>query len=386
MIYLALKKIIKLSMRAAFGFAAAVRLFFSDKSSQISGEEAFKKLCEVYPFKEVSVVGESFVSPEYDLQIIVPAYNAEKYIEKCVLGIAEQETGFSLRLVVIDDGSVDKTGEIADRLLKEFNKGRLKNDGGLKSFEVIHSENGGAAAARNKGLEKILGRYVMFCDADDVLAEGAVEKLMKAAISSGADIAEGSISAVDEKGRVCDRFMHKSGELSPMELFGYPFGKVFKAELLKNIRFPEGYWFEDSVFKYCVYPFAKKCIGLDEIVYSYLRNYGGVSKQSLKSPRAVTTFYLTAALWQYMAERTGSFSMEIRKQLLHQLAVNYRRTYLLGDEINKYGFFYVRESYLNLSGRGDFKGLPVLYRLLDRAAVKGDFKSYKLLCRKELYL
>ncbi len=386
MVYLALKKLLKLSMRASFGLAAAVRLAFSGKKSEYSGEEAFKKLCEAYPYKEISVSGESVVSPEYDLQIIVPAYNTEKYIEKCVLGIAEQETGFSLRLVIIDDGSADKTGEILKRLLKDFIEGRLKNAGGLKSFEVIHRQNGGAAAARNKGLEKILGRYVMFCDADDVLAQGAVERLMKAAISSGSDIAEGSISAVDEKGNVCDRFMHKMGGLSPMELFGYPFGKVFKAELLKNIRFPEGYWFEDSVFKYCVYPFAEKCVGIEEIVYSYLRNYGGVSKQSLKSPRAVTTFYLTAVLWQYMVERTESFSMEIRKQLLHQLAVNYRRTYLLGDEINKYGFFYVRESYLAFSGRGGFKGLPVLYRLLHRVVVKGDFKSYKLLCRKELYL
>lgn len=384
MIYLALKRGLKHTMRAVMGSAAALRLALCRKCAENASKSAFDKLCKAYPFKEVSICADNYIRPVYDLQIIVPAYNAEEFIEKCVLEIASQETGFSLRLVVVDDGSKDKTGEILDRLAAEFKTG--VKTGALKDFEVIHSENRGAAGARNLGLKKILARYVMFCDADDILTGGAVERLMKAALSHGADIVEGSIEAVDENGVVCDRFSHKAGELSPMELFGYPWGKVFKAEVLKHICFPEGYWFEDSVFKYCVYPFVNRSFGTEEIVYRYLRNYGGVSKKSLRSERAVSTFYLTVALWEYLGERVGDFSCDIRKQLLHQLAVNYRRTYLLGREVNRNGFLYMRECYMRFCGRGGYDGLPILYRLLDKAVVKGDFGSFRLLCRKELYL
>ncbi|MCD7836147.1 MAG: glycosyltransferase, partial [Lachnospiraceae bacterium] len=125
----------------------------------------------------------------YDLDIIVPCYNVEKYIRVCLESILKRETKFSYRIIAVDDGSTDCTGNILDE---------YKNRGEIL---VIHQKNQGFSGARNTGLNFVNSQYVMFIDSDDYLPEGAIERMMVCAFQLGADIVQGAYTNIDEQGK-----------------------------------------------------------------------------------------------------------------------------------------------------------------------------------------
>ena len=105
--------------------------------------------------KKVNWKFENTIHPLYDVQIIIPVYNAKDYIEECLQSVLMQETFFSYLVTIIDDGSTDGSNCLLDKYQKE------------DSVEVIYKSNGGAASARNAALMNIKGKYVLFLDADD---------------------------------------------------------------------------------------------------------------------------------------------------------------------------------------------------------------------------
>lgn len=108
--------------------------------------------------------------------VIVPVYNTEKYLHECVRSIADQ-TFRDLEILLIDDGSTDGSGELCDHFAQEDTR-----------IRVIHKQNGGAASARNLGIDKATGEYVMFVDADDWLDTDAIEALVAYADANQTDV------------------------------------------------------------------------------------------------------------------------------------------------------------------------------------------------------
>lgn len=189
------------------------------------------------------------MNSQYDLQIIIPAYNAEKYIEKCLNSILSQKTQYTYVITVINDGSTDETSQILSKYLDD------------EHIDIISQSNKGFSGARNCGLKNLVGHYLMFVDSDDWICEDAIEKLMNKSIEWDADIVEGSVLFVDDNGRTLSRKHHFSscGDKDYEEtLWGQPWGKVIRATVFENLCFPEGFWYEDSIFEYCIYPFWEK--------------------------------------------------------------------------------------------------------------------------------
>ena len=110
---------------------------------------------------------------ENKVSIIIPAYNAELYLEQCVESILNQ-TYRNIEVIIINDGSIDKTGEIADRL-------KIIDE----RIIVIHNQNKGVSASRNDGLQKSTGDYIVFVDADDFLSDDYVDYMMKLVEATG---------------------------------------------------------------------------------------------------------------------------------------------------------------------------------------------------------
>ena len=113
---------------------------------------------------------------EYKVSVIVAAYNIEDYIVKCLESIANQ-TYKNLEVIVVDDGSSDSTGELADEFAEKDNR-----------FIVIHKENGGVSSARNKGIDVASGDFIGFVDGDDTIENDMYEMLVDNAIKYDADI------------------------------------------------------------------------------------------------------------------------------------------------------------------------------------------------------
>ena len=113
------------------------------------------------------------------VSIVVPMYGVEKYLEKCVNSLIHQ-TLKDIEIILVDDGSPDKCGEIAEQY--------AKNDARIK---VIHQKNAGLGPARNTGMEVAVGEYIGFVDSDDWVNETMFEHLYNAALKGNADIAVG---------------------------------------------------------------------------------------------------------------------------------------------------------------------------------------------------
>ena len=118
------------------------------------------------------------------ISIIVPVYNVEKYLKKCIDSIVNQ-TYKNLEIILVDDGATDRSGEICDELAKLDNR-----------IKVYHKKNGGLSDARNYGVERATGSYVGFVDSDDYIDAEMYEKLYEAITKEAADVAECNLKIV----------------------------------------------------------------------------------------------------------------------------------------------------------------------------------------------
>lgn len=152
------------------------------RKSMMTASEAEKLLNAYSPRPAGSCPAQNTMKPEVDLQIIVPAYNVERFIADCLESVVQQKTKYSFLATVVNDGATDRTGEIIEEYHTKY----------PELIEVITQENKGLSGARNTALSCLKGRYITFLDSDDLLEEGAVEHLMRCAEAEDADIVQGN--------------------------------------------------------------------------------------------------------------------------------------------------------------------------------------------------
>ena len=189
------------------------------------------------------------------LSIVVPVYNAEAYLRTC-LDSLESLKFDDYEAILVDDGSTDSSSEICE----EYKKNRPD------IFHVIHVKNGGQGRARNIALEMAQGDYIGFVDSDDYVSSDMYQKLYAAARKEQADIAVCAVNRIDEKGQCYDVF--HDGK-TPLSAVGAVWDKLFRRELIQNIRFPEGLWYEDFEFSGKALLMAQKIVFLREPLYYY---------------------------------------------------------------------------------------------------------------------
>jgi glycosyltransferase involved in cell wall biosynthesis len=240
------------------------------------------------------------------LSIIVPVYKVEPYLHRCVDSILAQ-TFTDFELILVDDGSPDRCGEILDSFAKN------------KNVIVIHQDNAGLSAARNTGLIEARGEYVMFVDSDDYLLPDAVQILMDCARKYNADIVEGGHQTFNNKG-VCNKYCHEFEVASGgAKMFGYPWGKVYRTELFNSVCFPKGYWYEDTIMHAIVYPQASTTVCLPDVVYGYFVNQQGITAQTKMNVKCIDTLYVVDLILDYYAKTGNKLPVQLRCGLMGQL-------------------------------------------------------------------
>ena len=209
------------------------------------------------------------------ISIIVPIYNVEQYLERCVNSIIKQ-TYKNLDIILIDDGSTDGSPAICDRYEKSEER-----------IRVLHQVNQGLSAARNSGIEIANGEYFCFVDSDDYVAEDLIEKLYSMLLEQGADIAICNFVSFYEKfaGDI-PKNETKIDILSSYEILQMlhqvtqdkfvntvvAWGKLYKRSLFANLRFPVGRYCEDISVIYKLYDLATNIVCSSEVLYFYYRN------------------------------------------------------------------------------------------------------------------
>ena len=206
------------------------------------------------------------------ISLIIAVYNVENFLEQCIQSILNQ-TYRDIEIILVDDGSKDRSGEICDEYAKKDSR-----------IKVIHKEHGGTSTARNCGIDNSTGKYITFIDSDDFIEENACELLHNAIKKANTNYVMANYRFTTHDGKKWDKPCLDIREDSYIELNDYKKSfllmtsaiciKLFRSDFLKdnNIRFEEGYIAEDAIFTTQCYTYSPKGYIIKDVIYNYRQN------------------------------------------------------------------------------------------------------------------
>ena len=330
------------------------------------------------------------------ISIIIPVYNASKYIDKCLKSIIEQ-TYKTLEIIVIDDGSTDNSTNI----IKKF----FEND---ERIRLIQKKNSGVSDSRNVGIDNSHGKWICFVDSDDYIEKDYIEQLYNYAIKSKVDIVYSGIREIngtevilktnscgikmlekrDIKKLMCSLIDNCSLENSNINLqvLGYPVGKLFKKSIVKDIRFERKISIrEDALFNMDILDNVQKILLIEYAGYNYIihsssamgRFHSNYDKEVFsylekckvrcESYNLGEQSYNIAVLYAYMMwiklflmHRNSNIDKRERKKILKKSFNNqvwYDAFYNVDENKLKFQYKLLQKLYINKS----YKGIQLLY-------------------------
>lgn len=218
------------------------------------------------------------LSNDLKVSVIVPIFNAEKYLDSCIQSVLRQ-TYRNWELILIDDGSNDRSGAIAD----EYQQAD-------KRIRVLHTPNAGVSSARNQGIELATGNYIAFLDADDELTDDCLEKLLKTAVSDNADIVAGRYcSGRNSAEQIEHKSIWREQEAIKNSLMDNPFtysawAKLYRTDFIGVTRFdPRLKVSEDSYFVFQLLCKRPTFIALEDKIYLYRNNPESATNEAFSS-------------------------------------------------------------------------------------------------------
>ena len=216
------------------------------------------------------------------ISVVIPVYNVEKYLSQCLESVINQNYR-KLEILVVDDGSTDKSGSICDEYAEKDNR-----------ITVFHTTNHGLSAARNYALNRATGEYIAFLDSDDWLEADAYQFLCTEAQSTGADIVhfrfyQEYVNRTMESTGSKNRFVVEGDEVLrslvlKKKISDDVWDKFYKANLFHTIRYPKGKIFEDKAVTYQLIRKSKKLVYLPDCLIHYRNRNNSLSNiHSMKS-------------------------------------------------------------------------------------------------------
>ncbi len=283
------------------------------------------------------------------ISIIVPVYNVEQYLEKCVNSITNQ-TYKNLEIILVNDGTTDSSGDLCDKLATVDNR-----------IKVFHKENGGLSDARNYGVEKATGEYIGFVDSDDYIDVEMYEKLYEAIKKENADVAECNLKIVypDRKElftekkyyQICTKQEYLEEYLKIEKVFGSVWTKLIKSDIAKKIQFPVGKLYEDTYYAYKLIEVANKYVLMDNSFYNYLMRENSITNSKF-NPRIFDLIEIVEKFHENVYKNYPNLkeAADCRKMYAYFSVLN---SILLEEEFKNNSFYpqivnYFKENYIKL--------------------------------------
>lgn len=281
------------------------------------------------------------------LSVIIPAYNVEKYIERCINSVLNQYLK-NIEIIVIDDGSKDKTSDIC-----------LKISENNKNIIYKKVQNGGCSAARNLGISMAKGKYIAFLDSDDWVDSDMYINMIEEAEKNQADIVICGFKKLDENKNLLSTVKipkrnNKNEYIDcTTEWFASPCNKIYKRDLLEknNIRFLLNiYTGEDMFFNFISFFYSKNIISLDEPYYNYFMNQNSVSNNYKNRTdiyiviRELISFYKRNGVYKENINKIREcfkyhgimYPFDVLQKLSENKVENWKRFYIkIKEEINR---------------------------------------------------
>lgn len=269
------------------------------------------------------------------ISVIIPVYNVEDYLERCLKTVVNQSYS-DLEIILVDDGSIDNSGTLCDKFAMKDSR-----------IKVIHKKNGGLSSARNAGIDIATGEYIAFVDSDDWIDLTTYEKMYVVAKQYDTDLVIADYVIAKEEKEVNNPNLI-SEQMNKRQLFEMFFrvsdysihycawDKLYKTEILKRIRFTEGILFEDIDFIFKFINLCESAVRINQIFYYWYRRIGSITRNGIreKDKQAID-------IWKNIYKQCRDKYPEYE----HYAKMNYERVYLgLLGKACKYG---VSTDYLN---------------------------------------
>lgn len=253
------------------------------------------------------------------ISVIVPIYNAEKYLQKCLDSIIQQTYTY-LEIILIDDGSIDRSMEICDSYTKK--DGRI---------QVIHKKNQGVSAARNDGIKRATGEYIAFVDADDYIFPDYFDYLYTLLKKYDADMACCDLYKMWDTETLplfdnCEEEILYTAEEALRDFFynknitGHPFLKLYKRNLVGQLAFPEKmHYGEDIFFVFHTLQKCKSVVHGTKILYIYIQNDASVTHNFDLKKMFISWRMLQKEIMEYVTKKQGLLSAASSRLLIHAI-------------------------------------------------------------------
>lgn len=280
------------------------------------------------------------------VSVIIAAYNEEKNIERCVLSILNQSYK-NIEIIVIDDGSVDKTWDILQNLHKKYN------------IQNIKQKNMGVASARNRGIQEAKGEWISFCDADDIYLPFAIEEMLFAALKYEGNIVQGGLKRSTTL-KKSDQIKALPSKVAERILLNYetklndvkyswvnshirksihgPYGKLICRDLIvkNNIFFPNDLKLgEDLLFYLSLLSTTESIVILEKDVYDVTPNLNSVTRKfNVELPDAADKFVYKVIHYLQDNNRYSDLKDDLNYQIYMHFIVATENCYMHNDNKN----------------------------------------------------
>lgn len=318
------------------------------------------------------------------LSVIVPCYNVEKYLDKCISSIVGQ-TYANLEILLIDDGSSDNSGMLCDEWQKRDER-----------IRVIHKQNEGLPYARKTGIDNATAEYVTFVDADDWIDVNMYADMMSALLSTHSDIAQCEFCMVYEDGKTKRR--DKRDTTNSIEILGHTEGvllilkdmywrtsfwtKIFKKALFQHIEFYKDRGFGEDLIVHKLYHHASQTVLLNREYYFYYQSNDSITRgENVQKQMKAYSDFSDAYYERYIFTKQY---LEYHNALSHVkleatcVGINLLRCMLKYPQCFTDEYFKVKSEQIRSISFNRGEKLPIRYRL-DLYLLKVSPKSFKML-------
>ena len=215
------------------------------------------------------------------LSIIVPCYNVDKYLEKCVKSIIANNIKEEYEIILVNDGSTDNTEKIIDKLKKQY-----------KQIRSISQKNKGLSGARNTGIEKAKGEYITFVDSDDYLDKNVYNRVLDKFKEYDYDMVIFGVEMIYDNESLnkkvdlgIDKDLKTHEEVKSVMTSIYPtaWNKVYKRDVLGDFRIKEKIKYEDVEFLYRIIPTINSIGVVEDSFYNYIQRENSITYTFNKS-------------------------------------------------------------------------------------------------------
>lgn len=295
----------------------------------------------------------------YDISIIIAAYNVVDVIVPCLESALTQKTDYSFEVIVIDDGSSDGTEVKLDKFIE-----------GHCNLRVFHQTNRGIAAARNEGMRRARGAFFTFLDGDDMLESTFVQKCMDIQRQTDADCVTCDFSRISDNGNVVNTVVTHSG--------GETWGRCYRRSLWSNLCFPEGYRYEDSIIK----PFVLQCRTAEVHEPLYFYRLRPMSLSRARGIKDIDSFWVT----ELLVEEAPFHGVNLEDSTFYTFVVEQLSTYIRIRSLDRHVLPVIFASCARLLRKmpqpeeEELSHAPLPVRDARYALIHGCYSLWKLVC------